>query len=610
MEHEHAEALERLARLGRRRPWPPRSPAGADFASNDYLGFARRAELVDAAHEALAQYGVGSRAARQLGGANEALLAAERAAQTWLGAECALLFPSGYQANLGLLGALCGRGDAIVSDELNHASLVDGARLSRAHVEVAKHLDLDAYEVALRRTRTARRRLVAVESVFSMDGDLAPLAELADLCERHDAWLVIDEAHAVGLLGPRGAGAWPAVLASGIAASAAARVVARVATGSKSLGVSGAFVVAARTTIEWIANSARSFLFTTAPPPLVGAALERAIELAAHADDERAAVLAHAIRLAHTLGLPAPAAAIVPFVLGADERATAAAARMVAAGLDVRAVRPPTVPEGSARLRLVLHADNTASEVDALITELAKERRSDGRPIAAATTRQELGDVTFVVGTDTDVGKTVASAALLLAAPDTWRYWKPVQTGSDSDTQRVRELTELPDARFARPLAHYALPASPHTAAAAEGTRVPVDGLDGALANERARGGVLVELAGGLLVPYDDESTQADWVARHAGKRGARIVLVARAGLGTLNHTLLTHEALMRRHVRVAALVLVGELHAANRATLAQRLAPLPVFELPRLERLDRAALLAWVHASGITSLFAHEARS
>jgi dethiobiotin synthase len=258
----------------------------------------------------------------------------------------------------------------------------------------------------------------------------------------------------------------------------------------------------------------------------------------------------------------------------------------------------------------VLHADNTASEVDALIAELAKERRSDGRPIAAATTRQELGDVTFVVGTDTDVGKTVASAALLLAAPDTWRYWKPVQTGSDSDTQRVRELTELPDARFARPLAHYALPASPHTAAAAEGTRVPVDGLDGALANERARGGVLVELAGGLLVPYDDESTQADWVARHAGKRGARIVLVARAGLGTLNHTLLTHEALMRRHVRVAALVLVGEPHAANRATLAQRLAPLPVFELPRLERLDRAALLAWVHASGITSLFAHEARS
>ncbi len=116
MEHEHAEALERLARLGRRRPWPPRSAAGADFASNDYLGFARRPELVEAAHAALAEHGVGSRAARQLGGANEPLLAAEVAAARWLGAECALLFPSGYQANLGLLGALCGRGDAIVSD--------------------------------------------------------------------------------------------------------------------------------------------------------------------------------------------------------------------------------------------------------------------------------------------------------------------------------------------------------------------------------------------------------------------------------------------------------------------------------------------------------------
>jgi len=610
VEHEHAEALERLARLGRRRPWPPRSPAGADFSSNDYLGFARRAELVDAAHEALAQYGVGSRAARQLGGANEVLLAAERAAQEWLGAECALLFPSGYQANLGLLGALCGRGDAIVSDELNHASLVDGARLSRAHVEVAKHLDLDAYEVALRRTQSARRRVVVVESVFSMDGDLAPLAELAELCARHDAWLVIDEAHAVGLLGPRGAGAWPEALTCGIDAKAAARVVARVATGSKSLGVSGAFVLGARATIEWIANSARSFLFTTAPPPLVGAALECAIELAAHADAERAVALVHARRVAQALELPVPAAAIVPFVLGADERATAAAARLVAAGLDVRAVRPPTVPEGSARLRIVTHTHNTQNEVDALIAELGKERVRDSRPTTAATTRQELGDATFVVGTDTDVGKTVVSAALLLAAPDSWRYWKPVQTGSDSDTQRVRELTELSDERFAQPLAHYALPASPHTAAAAEGARVPVEGLDGALTNERARGGVLVELAGGLLVPYDDDTTQADWIAKHAGKRGARIVLVARAGLGTLNHTLLTHEALMRRHVRVAALVLVGDPHAANRATLAQRLAPLPVFELPRLERLDCAALLAWTHASGIRSLFASEAHS
>jgi 8-amino-7-oxononanoate synthase len=606
--HEHAEALERLARLGRRRPWPPRSAAGADFASNDYLGFARRPELALAAHAALDEHGVGSRAARQLGGANEPLLAAEVAAARWLGAECALLFPSGFQANLGLLGALCGRGDAIVSDELNHASLVDGARLSRAHVEVARHLDLDAYEVALRRTRTARRRVVVVESVFSMDGDLAPLAALAELCARHAAWLVIDEAHALGLLGPSGAGAWPDVLASGIERRVAERVVARVATGSKALGVSGAFVLGARATIEWVANSARSFLFTTAPPPMVGAALERAIALAIDARHERTTALAYARRIAQALDLPAPAAAIVPFVLGADTRATQAAARLVAAGLDVRAVRPPTVPEGSARLRIVAHTHNTAAEVDALVAGLAQEVVRSASASVARVASAARGPATFVVGTDTDVGKTVVSAALLLAAPATWRYWKPVQTGTDSDTQRVRELTGLGGERFAEPLAHYALPASPHTAAAAEGKRVPVDGLDAALANERARGGVLVELAGGLLVPYDDEATQADWIARHAAGHDGRIVLVARSGLGTLNHTLLTHEALMRRHVRVAALVLVGEPHAANRATLAQRLAPLPVFELPRLATLDRAALQAWGEASGLrASLWSDE---
>jgi 8-amino-7-oxononanoate synthase/dethiobiotin synthase len=608
--HEHAEALERLARQGRRRAWPPRSAAGADFASNDYLGFARRPELVAAAHAALDRFGVGSRAARQLGGANEALLAAEEAAAEWLGAEAALLFPSGYQANLGLLGALCGRGDVLVSDELNHASLVDGARLSRAEVVVARHLDLEDYEVALSRARGARRRLVVVESVFSMDGDLAPLVELSHLCARHAAWLVVDEAHAVGLLGPRGAGAWPLALAAGADGS---RLAARVATGSKSLGVGGAFVAGPRATVEWVANRARAFLFTTAPPPVVGAALARAIDLVACADAERETALGHARHLAEALGVARPAAAIVPFVLGGDERAVGVATRLVERGFDARAVRPPTVPEGSARLRLVTHAHNTADEVAGLAAALAGERASTsvrdpgardvGAPYVGAPYVGARGatrrDVLVVVGTDTDVGKTVASAALLLAAPAHWRYWKPVQTGSDSDTARVRELTELPAARFATPLAHYALPASPHTAAANEGTRVPVDDLDGALAAEAARGGVLVELAGGLLVPYDDERTQADWLAR----LGARTVLVARSGLGTLNHTLLTMEALARRHVAVAALVLVGEPHAANRATLAGRLAPLPVFELPRFAALERAALAHWAATSGVRTV-------
>lgn len=604
------DALARLSAEGRRRPWPPRAAAGADFASNDYLGLSRRTELVDAARAALELHGAGAGAARQLGGAAIPADRAERAVAGWLKAEAAILFPSGYQANLGAIGALCGRGDAVFSDALNHASLIDGVRLSRAQVEVFAHLDLDDLEGRLERARGARRRLVAVESVFSMDGDLAPLGELAELCARHDAWLLVDEAHSVGLLGPDGAGSWAAAEAAG---ADPARLIARIVTGGKSLGVAGAFVVGALDTVEWLANSARSFLFTTASPPALVGALERAIEVAASATSERARTLRHARRIAAALDLPEPAGAIVPFVVGADADAVALAQAVSESDLDVRAVRPPTVPEGTARLRLVAHAHNTEAEVERLVAALGAAPRPTAtvqtgsvetgsvHAVAVETDSSANGaagrkDVLCVVGTDTDIGKTVVCSALLLAAPQETRYWKPVQTGAvdetgpDDDTATVKRRTGLDAARFAEPLARYALPASPHEAAAAEGLTFPVQALTPRLEALREQGPLLIELAGGLLVPLDDVTTQADWLTRVR----PRLVLVARSGLGTLNHTLLTAEALRARGLEPALVVLVGEPHTSNRVTLAARLAPAPVIEMPRLDPLDRAALEAW----------------
>jgi len=592
--------LARLEGRGRRRAWPPAAPSGADFASNDYLGLAQRAELIDAARDALERWGAGAGAARQLGGGAEVARRVETAVAEWLDAEDALLFPSGYQANLGAIGALVGRGDAVFSDALNHASLIDGVRLSRARPFVFAHLDLDELEAQLAAASGARRRLVVVESVFSMDGDLAPLGALAELCARRDAYLVVDEAHAIGLLGRGGAGAWAAAEANGADPS---RLAARIVTGGKALGCAGALAVGRRAVVETLANRARAFLFTTAPVPALAGALARSVELAREADAERERVHALARALAARLGLAHPDAAIVPFVVGDDADAVAAARDASARDLDVRAVRPPTVPEGSARLRLVAHAHNTDAEVDRLVDALDGVRAV--APGAAIEVRSPAHDALCVVGTDTEIGKTVASAALLACAPDGTRYWKPVQTGvdgpdhADDDTSTVQRLTGLEDERFCAPLARYRLPASPHEAAAAEGERVAYERLTPEFERLRAGSPLLLELAGGLLVPYDDAHTQADWLAANR----PRIALVARSGLGTLNHTLLTVEALRARRLEPSVLILVGEPHPSNRATLAARLAPVPVVELPPLAPLDANALRTWTERVDLARL-------
>ncbi|MBI4880547.1 MAG: aminotransferase class I/II-fold pyridoxal phosphate-dependent enzyme, partial [Planctomycetes bacterium] len=440
LEAELAAGLDDLKRRGLLRSLEPagQTPELSDFLSNDFLGLARHPEVAAAAAAAALEHGAGGRASRLLGGGSPLHARAEESAARWLGCEAGLLFPSGYQANLGVLQALAGRGDAILSDALNHASLVDAARLSRARVAVYRHLDLEHLDALLAGQRAARRRLVVTESIFSMDGDLAPLAALHDLCERRDAWLIVDEAHAAGLLGQEGAGAWAALERPD---EEARRLACRIVTAGKALGVAGAFVAGSAVLCRHVVNVARTFMYTTAPPPAVPGALLSSIEIARGADEARRAVLERAHRLAAAFGLPAPAAAILPYVLGDAERALQAAARCRAQGLDVMAVRPPTVPQGTSRLRIAVHAYNGEAECQRLIEALAPFPRAAPPPAASAPQRASC---LFVVGTDTGIGKTVVSALFLRAARGRGpaRYWKPVQTGSEDDTETVRLLAE------------------------------------------------------------------------------------------------------------------------------------------------------------------------
>ncbi|MBM3977755.1 MAG: aminotransferase class I/II-fold pyridoxal phosphate-dependent enzyme, partial [Planctomycetes bacterium] len=324
--------LVRLEALGLRRALPA-TGAGelVDLCSNDTLSLSRHARVIGAAKAALERYGAGARASRLLGGNLEVHAQAEAAAARWLGTEAALCFPSAYQANLGVLTALVGRGDELFCDELVHASIVDAARLTRARVSVFPHGDSAALERLLSsRAGLRARRLVVVESVYSMDGDLADLAALNAVCSAHDAWLVVDEAHACGLLGPRGAGGWAAL---GERLGSPARLAARVIGGGKALGASGAFVVGSRALVDTLLQRARSFVFSTALAPASAAALGQAIELAASADAEREHVHELARELARELELAPPAAAIVPVPLGAAEEALRVRDELARAGL-------------------------------------------------------------------------------------------------------------------------------------------------------------------------------------------------------------------------------------------------------------------------------------
>jgi 8-amino-7-oxononanoate synthase len=342
-----------------------------NFSSNDYLGLAAHPAIADALARASARWGSGASASRLVCGGFLPHHELENAIARFESGEAAVLFGSGYAANCGLLPTFAQRDDVILSDALNHASLVDGCRLSRARVEVYPHRDPEALADSLRRARAsgARRIVVATDTVFSMDGDVAPLREIAALCEREGAILAVDEAHATGVLGPRGAG-----LAAELGLES--RIDLRMGTLSKAVGVLGAYVVCSRACRDLLVNRARSLVFSTALPPAIAEAALVALALLSGAEGEaRRARLRRSIdRLAsglRKLGLPAPGGTpIFPIVLGAPEEALRAAAMLRAKGLYVRPIRPPTVPAGSSRLRIALSAAHEDEHVDRLLAAL------------------------------------------------------------------------------------------------------------------------------------------------------------------------------------------------------------------------------------------------
>jgi 8-amino-7-oxononanoate synthase len=338
-----------------------------NLCSNDYLGLAGDPRLRRAAAESAEREGAGAGAARLIAGDLPVHGLLERRLAAFKGTEAALLFNSGYHANAGVPATLVGRGDAVFCDVLDHASIVDGCLLSRAELIRYRHLDVAELDDLLGRTR-ARRKLVVTDSVFGMDGDAAPLREIAEACERHGAMLYVDEAHATGVLGPTGAGLAEAL-------GVGDRVDVHMGTLGKALGSFGAYVAGSRRLVDLLVSKARTFIFTTALPPAACGAAIAALDVLAAEPSRRERLRALAARMKaglERLGFDVSrvVAPIFPVVLGTEERALAAAHALRARGFFVRAIRPPTVPRGTSRLRVALTAGHTDAHVDAFLGAL------------------------------------------------------------------------------------------------------------------------------------------------------------------------------------------------------------------------------------------------
>ncbi|WP_454199070.1 8-amino-7-oxononanoate synthase [Nocardia sp. Marseille-Q1738] len=346
------------------RPRAQRTPS-IDLASNDYLGLVRHPEVIDGAIEAVRRWGAGSTGSRLVTGttAEHELLETELA--EFVGAEAGLVFASGYAANLGAVTALAGRGSLVVSDAGSHASLVDACRLSRARVEIAPHCDVTAVDRLLAQ-RTEERALVLTDSVFSADGDLAPLAELHRVTRANGAVLVVDEAHGLGVRGTGGRG-----LVHELGLSGAPDLVIT-ATLSKSLAAQGGVVLASARVRAHLIDAARTFIFDTGLAPAAVGAARAALRLLRSEPELAGQVLERAADIARIAGVPAPDSAVVSVVLGPAQVAFDAAQACRARGLDVGCFRPPSVPEGTSRLRLTARADLTPAELDTIATVLGE----------------------------------------------------------------------------------------------------------------------------------------------------------------------------------------------------------------------------------------------
>lgn len=369
MDDTHRAVLEELASRGRLRTLA--EGRGRDFTSNDYLALAESEGLRLAVTEALARgVPVGAGGSRLLRGNHPEHGALEAEAAAFFGAEAALYFATGFAANAAIAATLPRRDDLIIYDALIHASFRDGLDPARIAARQVPHNEVDAIEDAIRDWRRAGGRgrpWIAAETLYSMDGDRAPLADLVALADRHQAMLLLDEAHATGVYGPQG---------RGLAAEWEGRDnVVTLHTCGKALGAMGALVLMPRLLRDFMVNRGRSFIFSTAPSPLMAAAVRAALKIAAGADDERAQLMAligtagKAMR--ETLGRTPSGSPIQPILVGEDRRAVSLAALLQAKGYDVRAVRPPTVPEGTARLRISLTRHADAEAVGRLFTDLA-----------------------------------------------------------------------------------------------------------------------------------------------------------------------------------------------------------------------------------------------
>ena len=345
------------------------------FCSNDYLGLAQHPALIDAACSGARRYGVGAGASPLVSGHSAANDALEHALACFVGQPRALYFYAGYSANTGIVPALVGKGDAIFSDALNHACLIDGARLSGAQIHRFAHADLAVLETQLLGS-SAPRKLIMSDAVFSMDGTIADIAGLLDLAERFDALLLLDDAHGFGVLGPQGRGA---LAQFGLTGAHASPRVLYMATLGKAAGVAGAFVAGPAALVDWLMQTTRSYVFATAAPAMLASALRASLELMEHGHHLRSHLRQLITRLRSTLAaglagsswrLGESTTAIQPLMIGANDAAMAVMDGLRQRGLWVPAIRPPTVAPGTARLRIALSAAHTTADVDRLAAAL------------------------------------------------------------------------------------------------------------------------------------------------------------------------------------------------------------------------------------------------
>ncbi len=488
----------------------------------------------------------------------------------------------------------------VFSDELNHASIIDGCRLSRAESFVYRHLDTEHLAWGLRKAR-GRAALIVTDGVFSMDGDVAPLRELADLARRHGCRLMVDEAHATGCIGPGGRGS---VADAGVGEE----VDVVMGTLGKALGSYGAYVCGSRELIDYLVNRARSLIFSTALPPSAVAAAGAALDLLTERPRRVERLQANAEALRECLrdeGLEPGGAGtqIVPLVMGEAANAMALCERLIELGVFGQAIRPPTVPPGTSRLRLTAMATHRVGELRQAARLIGGAMRE--LDLAAPNWPPEAGQGrvmqgVFVTGTGTEVGKTVVAAAIARSAARPGRrvaVFKPAVSGLDelngvpADHELLRSAagSDQPDDEVAP--YRYGAPVSPHLAAQLAGEEIERAQLLLAADHAMRHADVLVcEGVGGFLVPLNRSYLVRDLAA----DLRLPVVIAAQPGLGTINHTLLTIEAVRAAGLEVASVVLTPwpdwprELERSNRATIAE-LGEVPVKVLPRLD-LSRPA--------------------